>query len=121
MPPNAVKTRLQYLIYTGEKPVYYASVGGAAAELKVSARFDEREVVVHDARQIEATLDTQGFSLRPHPTGVEDELVDQEEGDGQGQHQDREAVQAAGAGCYWRPRHPHFRPHAALGFPNSAR
>ncbi len=71
-----VKTRLQYLVYTGERPVYYASIGGAGAALKVSAEFDEREVEVHDARQIEATLDTQGFILRPHPTRVTDFYAD---------------------------------------------
>ena len=78
MTPNAVTTHLQYLIYTGEKPIYYASTGGADAQLKVSAKFDEREVTVHDARQIEATLDTQGFALRPHPSRVQDFYADRE-------------------------------------------
>ena len=76
MSQAAVYTTLQYLVYTGERPIYYASTGGAAAALKVSAEFEAREVPVHDARQIEATLDTQGFALRPHPTTVEDFYAD---------------------------------------------
>lgn len=76
MSQAAVSATLQYLVYTGERPIYYASQGGAAAELKVSAEFEPHEVPVHDARQIEATLDTQGFVLRPHPTQIADFYAD---------------------------------------------
>jgi hypothetical protein len=54
--------------------VYHASVGGADAELSVSAQFDTREVAVHDARSLEpnASLDLEGFTLVPHSTEVAD-------------------------------------------------
>ncbi|MDJ0879418.1 MAG: CmcJ/NvfI family oxidoreductase, partial [Halieaceae bacterium] len=67
-------TQLQYLVYTGERPIYHASVGGADAALSISARFDTHEVAVHNARDMAppATLDREGFALVPHPTGVED-------------------------------------------------
>lgn len=70
----AVTTRLQYLVPTGEKPVYFASTGGADAQLKVSAEFEAHAVTVYDARQLPsiASLDKQGFALCHHPTAVKD-------------------------------------------------
>lgn len=70
----AVSTRLQYLVPSGEKPVYFASTGGADAQLKVSAEFEEHTVTVHDARQLPAParLDHHGFALVHQATAVED-------------------------------------------------
>lgn len=69
-----VTTRLKYLVATGEKPVYFASTGGADAELKVSAEFEEHTVTMLDARQLPspATLDEQGFTLRHCRTAIDD-------------------------------------------------
>jgi hypothetical protein len=74
MTESAVETRLQYLVPTGERPVYYASTGGADAQLRVSAAFEGRTVVVHDGRRLPepATLDLQGFALETQTTRVED-------------------------------------------------
>jgi hypothetical protein len=54
--------------------VYFASQGGADAALKIGADFEEREVAIHDARQLRppATLDREGFALLRHPAQVED-------------------------------------------------
>lgn len=69
-----VTTGLRYLVPTGEKPVYFASTGGADAQLVVSAEFEEHAVTVHNARLLPApaTLDDQGFALLRSPTGVYD-------------------------------------------------
>ena len=65
---------MRYLVPGGEKPVYFASQGGADAALDIGAEFEEREVAIHDARLLRppATLDREGFALLPHPTQVED-------------------------------------------------
>ncbi len=54
--------------------MYHASVGGADAALKVTARFDTRQVALHSARELQppASLDREGFHLLPHRTGVDD-------------------------------------------------
>ena len=59
-----VITSLRYLVPGEERPVYFASRGGADAALKIGARFEDREVLVRDARQLHppATLDRQGFT-----------------------------------------------------------
>lgn len=74
MPNSATKTTLNYLIATGERPIYIASRGGADAALKIGATFEEKEVLVHDARQLDApaSLDRQGFTLLQHKTQVKD-------------------------------------------------
>jgi len=74
MPGSDVTATLQYLVHTGERPVYIASRGGADAALEISAKFEEREVVVHDARTLApaASLDREGFTLREHRTGIAD-------------------------------------------------
>ncbi|MFC1796783.1 methyltransferase, partial [Pseudomonadota bacterium] len=61
-----VLTHIRYLVPSGEKPVYIASRGGADAALSIGAEFEEREVVIHDARRLEpqASLDREGFTLR---------------------------------------------------------
>ncbi len=69
-----VTASIRYLIPTGERPVYIASRGGADAALDIEAEFEEREVVIHDARRLRppANLDRQGFALDRHVTGVKD-------------------------------------------------
>jgi hypothetical protein len=74
MDQSVVIANIRYLLPTAEKPIYIASQGGAAAALNISARFEDREVTVYDARQLEppASLDRQGFALVSHPAQVED-------------------------------------------------
>ncbi len=74
MPTSDVSAVLRYLIPTGERPIYIASRGGADAALNIGAEFEEREVVIHDARRLNpaASLDREGFTLRPHRTAVAD-------------------------------------------------
>jgi hypothetical protein len=74
MPDSDTTTTLNYLVATGERPIYIASRGGADAALKIGAEFEEREVVVHDARQLSppASLDREGFALCRHATAVTD-------------------------------------------------
>jgi hypothetical protein len=69
-----VKTRLRFLLPGVDKPVYYASVGGAEAQLRITAQFEQVEVEVEDARQLSAPaeLDREGFTLVRQPTAVAD-------------------------------------------------
>lgn len=69
-----VTATLLYLVYTGERPIYIASQGGADAALEISAEFEAREFVIHDARQLPepASLDRQGFTLVEHRTAIDD-------------------------------------------------
>ena len=71
--PGVLAT-IRYLVPSGEKPIYIASRGGADAALHIGAEFEDREVTIHDARQLQppASLDRQGFTLRPQATQVED-------------------------------------------------
>jgi hypothetical protein len=66
--------RIRYLVPGGEKPVYFASRGGADAALHIGAEFENREVTIRDARQLQppASLDRQGFTLSQHATNVSD-------------------------------------------------
>jgi len=68
-----VLAKIRYLVPDGEKPVYIASRGGADAALNIGAEFEEHEVTIRDARQLQppASLDQQGFTLLPHATQVE--------------------------------------------------
>jgi hypothetical protein len=72
MPASDITATLSYLIATGERPIYIASRGGADAALKIGAEFEEREVIIHDARRLTpaANLDQEGFALREHRTAV---------------------------------------------------
>lgn len=69
-----VSAKLSYLVPSAERPVYYASRGGAGAALDIAAQFEEREVVIRDARCLApaASLDREGFCLREQPTAVGD-------------------------------------------------
>jgi len=62
------------MIPTLQKPVYIASQGGAEAQLSISVEFEERQVEIRDARQLQspASLDEQGFLLCQHPTQIDD-------------------------------------------------
>lgn len=65
---------IRYLLPGNEKPVYYASRGGANAALHIGAEFESREVTIHDARRMQppASLDGEGFTLVPHTSQVND-------------------------------------------------
>ncbi len=54
--------------------MYFASRGGADAQLKIGAEFDKRDVKIADARVLSppASLDHQGFCLVDHATEVSD-------------------------------------------------
>ena len=66
--------RIRYLVPGVEKPIYTASQGGADAALHIGAEFENREVLIRNARLLDpvATLDIQGFCLHSHETGIED-------------------------------------------------
>jgi len=74
MPDSETTATLNYLVATGERPIYIASRGGADAALNIGAEFEEKEVVVHDARLLRppASLDKEGFALCQHTTAVTD-------------------------------------------------
>lgn len=71
---TTIQTELGYLIPSPEKPVYFASQGGAEAELKIAAQIVPHTVTISDAREkIPApTLDKEGFSLVEHVSSVTD-------------------------------------------------
>jgi len=71
---NRVQAAIRYLVPGAERPVYFASQGGADAALDIAAEFEDREVVIHDARRLRppASLDRQGFTLVAHPTAIRD-------------------------------------------------
>ena len=43
-------SKVRYLIPGNKKPVYFASQGGAEAQLNINADFEDIEVSIHDAR-----------------------------------------------------------------------
>ncbi|SVE02018.1 uncharacterized protein METZ01_LOCUS454872, partial [marine metagenome] len=84
MSEHSIRAVVHYLIPGDGKPIYYASVGGADAQLNISnAEFEERVVSINDARDqsIPASLDKEGFSLRSHDSEISDfyELADQQQ------------------------------------------
>jgi hypothetical protein len=74
MTNSDLRALVRYLKPGREKPVYIASRGGAGAALSISAEFEDHEVTIHDARQLQppASLERQGFTLLPHDTRIED-------------------------------------------------
>ena len=80
MTETTVQAPLRYLVYTGEKPIYVASKGGADAQLDIRADFETHSVTLHNARlrSPAPALDQQGFELRRHPTGIADFYDDRE-------------------------------------------
>lgn len=75
MSERSTQAALRYLIPGDEKPIYYASVGGASAQLNISnAEFEEKIVHIIDARcqSVPASLDKEGFSLRSHTSAISD-------------------------------------------------
>ncbi|MGO1120997.1 CmcJ/NvfI family oxidoreductase [Rhodovibrionaceae bacterium A322] len=94
-----IHTSLGYLVPSDEKPIYYASVGGAEAELKLSAKFEQQDVTIADARELspEASLDQEGFALVPHHSEVRD-FYDDEEIEGR-YNQEAEALVKAATGA----------------------
>jgi hypothetical protein len=71
---NVIATQLEYLVPMAEKPVYFASEGGADAQLKISAQFTPQNVTIADARELNPnpTLDRDGFTLVAHNSAVTD-------------------------------------------------
>ena len=71
---KTIQTELGYLIPSKEKPVYFASQGGSAAELKIAAKIVPHTVTISDARdKVPApTLDKEGFAVVDHATSVTD-------------------------------------------------
>ena len=83
MSEHSTRAVLRYLIPGDGKPIYYASVGGAEAQLNISnAEVEERVVSINDARDqsVPASLDKEGFSLHSHDSEISDfyELADQQ-------------------------------------------
>lgn len=78
MTNQEVIASLQYLVPTGESPIYVASRGGADAALSISAEFEARDVHIHNARNLTptASLDREGFALVEHITAIEDFYAD---------------------------------------------
>jgi hypothetical protein len=74
MTGSDVQGVIRYLAPGQARPIYIASEAGADAALNIGAEFEEREVMIHDARQLSppASLDQQGFSLEQHGTAVND-------------------------------------------------
>lgn len=72
--PLTVQATLRYLVPGLHKPVYYASVGGADAQLRISAEFEPQEMTLNDARALSASakLDIQGFTLVQHRSKLTD-------------------------------------------------
>ncbi len=68
----SIRANLDYLVATNEKPIYYASQGGGAAQLSMEGLFETREVAVSDGRAAGCTLDVEGFALRDHTTAMAD-------------------------------------------------
>ncbi len=71
---HTIQADLGFLVPTREKPVYFASQGGAKAELSIAAKIAQHTVTISDAREITPapTLDKQGFALVEHVSSVTD-------------------------------------------------
>jgi hypothetical protein len=72
--PHPTSGVLRYVAPRQEKPVYYASEGGADAELQLEGLFEEHSVKIADGRALgeETSLDIEGFSLVSHESAVGD-------------------------------------------------
>jgi hypothetical protein len=68
-----IEASVSYLVETGEKPVFVASVGGGDTT-EYLGRYEPREVTIHDGRDIPEgfSLDREGFALVRHDTTVSD-------------------------------------------------
>jgi hypothetical protein len=71
---HTIQADLGFLVPSTEKPVYFASQGGAEAELSIAAKIASHTVNISDARELSpaATLDNQGFELVEHASSVTD-------------------------------------------------
>ena len=74
MSEHDVTARVRYLVPGEAKPVYWASRPGSDAAMNIAAEFEERDVLVQDARLASTApvLDRQGFELRAHNSAVAD-------------------------------------------------
>jgi hypothetical protein len=68
-----IEAGVRYLLPTEYVPVYYASEGGADAQMQIAAEFEQQFVDMYDARKlpVEASLDLEGFELHRHQTAIE--------------------------------------------------
>ncbi len=71
---KTIQTELGYLVPSKEKPVYFASQGGAEAELSIAAKIVPRVITISDARENTPapTLNREGFCLVDHSSSVND-------------------------------------------------
>jgi hypothetical protein len=71
--PATVEARVQYVIPTSAKPFSYEYEPPPGVPRR-SATFDERRILIHDARQrvVQPSLDAEAFALRRQPTRVND-------------------------------------------------
>lgn len=69
---QSTRASIRYLVPGDDKPVYFASQGGADAQLSVNAEFKDVEVPIHDARVLETStsLNREGFELHEHESSV---------------------------------------------------
>ena len=69
---QSTRAYIRYLVPGDDKPVYFASQGGADAQLSVNAEFKDVEVPIYDARVLEtsASLDREGFELHEHDSSI---------------------------------------------------
>ena len=77
---HGVEARLNYLVYTGEKPASYGGISSSAATEKRKGTYKEYPVRIHNGRMIadQLSLEDQGFIFVEHPTKMRD-FYDQDE------------------------------------------
>jgi hypothetical protein len=71
---SPLKAKISYLLPGVQRPIYYASAGGADAAMSIGAEFVEKEVSIADARELlpPASLENEGFQLCAHASDVKD-------------------------------------------------
>ena len=80
----SVQAQLKFLVpndkYLDSPPIYFASKGGADANLELSGEFDFEQVDILNARQLSRSpsLETEGFTLKSQKTQVKNFFNDQE-------------------------------------------
>jgi hypothetical protein len=69
---QSTNAAIRFLVPGNDKPVYFASQGGAEAQLSINAKFEDVEVPICDARilDVPTTLDREGFELHEHHTAI---------------------------------------------------
>ena len=69
---QSTRAYIRYLVPGNDKPVYFASQGGADAQLSVNAEFKDVKVPIYNARVLEtsSSLDREGFELHEHDSSI---------------------------------------------------